>query len=175
MSVKVTVPSPVVSTGIRRPSNAERTAGRARENASVEIELVPEFGARLPSGALLFGTTEAEARHLLEWFGQPQKSFVCGTAWSWRVRIADRWVQAGAGGDGLLGEIRVMRAIEYAEGEPAGIPVTYRGVDVFERSVAEIEFLLGAARRPELRLTGANGYAQSATLTDLTRPATPRR
>ena len=160
---------------IRQPSNAERTAGRTRENASVEIELVPEFGARLPSGALLFGTTEAEARHLLEWFGQPQKSFVCGTAWSWRVRIADRWVQAGAGGDGLLGEIRVMRAIEYAEGEPAGIPVRYRGVDVFEHPVAEIEFLLGSIRRPELRLTGVNGYAQSATLTDLTRPATPRR
>jgi hypothetical protein len=141
----------------------------------VEIELVPEFGARLPSGVLLFGATEADARHLLEWFGQPQKSFVCGVAWSWRVRIADRWVQAGAGGDALLGEVRVMRAIEHTEGEPAGIPVTYRGVDVFERSVAEIEFLLGTVRRPELRLTGVNGYAQSATLTDLTRPATPGR
>lgn len=175
MSVRVTVSSPGVSKGIRQPSNAERAAGRTRENASVEIELVPEFGARLPSGALLFGTTEAEARHLLEWFGQPQKSFMCGTAWSWRVRIADRWVQVEAGGDGLLGEIRVMRAIEYVTGEPAGIPVTYRGVDVFEYSVAEIEFLLGPARHPELRLTGVNGYAQSATLTDLSRPATPRR
>jgi hypothetical protein len=141
----------------------------------MEIELVPEFGARLPRGALVFGTTEDDARHLLEWFGQPQKSFVCGIRWSWRVRIADRWVAASAGGDGLLGEIRVMRAIEYADGEPAGIPVIYRGIDVFEHQIAEIEFLLGPGAGPGLRLTGMDGYAQSATLTDPTRPTTRDR
>jgi hypothetical protein len=139
------------------------------------IELVPESGARLLGKALLFGTTEAEAHHLLERFGHTYKPFLCGAAWSWRVRIADRWIQASAGGDGLLGEILVMRAIEYTSGEPAGIPVTYRGIDVFEHSVAEIEFLLGAAQQPELRLTGMNGYADSATLTDLTRPITRGR
>jgi hypothetical protein len=163
----------------------ERTLVRTRENAGMAIELVPELGARLPRGVLLFGATEGDTRHLLEWFGQPQKSFVCGVAWSWRVLIADRWVQAGAGGDGLLGEIRVMRAIEYADGKAAGIPVIYRGIDVFAHSVAEIEFLLGADRQadhrvpdnrvPDLRLTGLNGYAQSATLTDLSRPTPPNR
>jgi hypothetical protein len=141
----------------------------------MEIELVPEFGARLPRGALVFGTTEDEARHLLEWFGQPRKSFVRGIRWSWRVRIADRWVQASAGGDGLLGEIRVMRAIEYADGEPAGIPVIYRGIDVFQHRIAEIEFLLGPGADPELRLTGMDGHAQSATLTDPTRHTTRDR
>ena len=143
---------------------------RTRENAGMAIELVPELGARLPRGVLLFGATEGDAHHLLGWFGQPQKSFACGVPWSWRVRIADRWVQADAGDDGLLGEIRVMRAMESADGAPAGIPVTYRGIDVFERSVAEIEFLLGTSPRTDLRLTGVDGYAQSATLTDLRRP-----
>jgi hypothetical protein len=140
----------------------------------MEIELVPEFGARLPRTALVFGTTEDDALHLLEWFGRPQKSLVRGGAWSWRVLIADRWVQASAGGDGLLGEIRVMRAIEHAAGAAAGIPVLYRGIDVFEHPMAEIEFLLGAGagNRPDLRLTGVGGYAQSATLSDPTRPAT---
>ena len=141
----------------------------------MEIELVPEVGARLPHGPLLFGATEADARHLLECSGVPQRPFVCGAAWAWRVQIADRWVQAEAGGDGLLGEIRIMRAIEYAAGAVAGIPVTYRGVDVFEFSVAEIEFLLGPSSRPELRLTGVNGYAQAATLSDLSRPVTRGR
>ena len=141
----------------------------------MEIELVPELGARLPAGVLLFGATEADARHLLECFGQPQRPFVRGSAWGWRVRVADRWVQAAAGGDGLLGEIRIMRAIAPADGEPAGIPVTYRGIDVFEHPVAETEFLLGSVRRPDLRLTGVNGYAESATLTDLTRPAATGR
>ncbi|HET9170339.1 MAG TPA: hypothetical protein VFN97_12925 [Actinospica sp.] len=141
----------------------------------MEIELVPEFGARLPGGALLFGAAEADARHLLECLGQPSKPFVCGTAWAWRVQIADRWVQAEAGGDGLLGVIRIMRAIEYAAGAAAGIPVTYRGVDVFEFTVAELEFLLGPGSRPDLRLTGVHGYAEMATLTDLSRPATRGR
>lgn len=142
----------------------------------MEIELVPELGARLPRGTLVFGATEADTCHLLESFGQPQKSFACGAGWSWRVRIADRWVQAGAGGDGLLGEIRVMRAIGYDAGEPAGIPVTCRGIDVFEHTVAEIEFLLGTGGRlPELRLTGVGGYTQSATLTDSKDPTTPDR
>jgi hypothetical protein len=143
----------------------------------MEIELVPEIGARLPRGTLVFGATEANTCHLLESFGQPQKSFACGTGWSWRVRIADRWVQAGAGDDGLLGEIRVMRALGYDADEPPGIPVTYRGIDVFELPVAEIEFLLGAGggRLPELRLTGVDGYAQSATFTDSKDPTTPDR
>jgi hypothetical protein len=140
----------------------------------MQIELVPEFGARLPRTALVFGTTEDEVCHLLEWFGTPQKSFVCGVAWSRRVRIGDRWVQASAGGDGLLGEIRIMRAIGYAEGAAAGIPVLYRGIDVFEHPIAEVEFLFGASagNHSDLRLTGVGGYAQSATLTDPTRPAT---
>lgn len=143
----------------------------------MEIELVPEFGARLPRGPLVFGATEADARHTLEWYGQAQKSFVCGLAWSWRVRIADRWVQASAGGDGLLGEIRVMRAIEYTAGEQAGIPVMYRGIDVFEHRITEIEYVLGAGTGSHhaLRLTGMTGYAESATLTDLTRPTTRGR
>jgi len=140
----------------------------------MEIELVPTLGARLPRGGglLVFGTTEADTRHRLDCFGQPQPSFARGAAWNWRVRIGDRWVQAGAGEDGLLGEIRVMRSIEYDQGEPTGIPVVYRGIDVFEHTMAEVEFLLGASQggHPELRLTSmpGAGYAQSAALTDLT-------
>lgn len=145
----------------------------------MEIELVPEFGARLPGGALVFGATEAEARHLLEWSGQPpeppRKAFAFGAAWSWRARVADRWVHASAGGDGLLGEIRVMRAAERADDEAAavpGIPVRYRGIDVFALPITEVEFLLGPnpSSGRQLRLTGVGGYAQSATLTDPTRP-----
>ena len=141
----------------------------------MEIELVPDLGARLPRGGqpLAFGATEPGARHRLEWFGEVRPSFVCGATWNWRVRIGDRWVQASGGGDGLLDEIRIMRAIEYGPGEAAGIPVVYRGIDVFEHTMAEVEFLLGATPvgHPELRLTGVPGtaHAQAATLTDLSR------
>jgi hypothetical protein len=129
------------------------------ENASMEIELVPEFGARIARAPLAFGTTEEQACRLLGRFGHPQRSFACGAAWSWRVRIADRWVQASAGGDGRLGEIRVMRAIENAADERAaderaGIPVTYRGIDVFEHPIAQLDFLFGAGAGAAPRADG---------------------
>lgn len=141
----------------------------------MEIELVPKLGAQLPRGGglLVFGATEADARHRLEYFGQPRSSFVCGSAWGWRVRIGDRWVGAAAGADGLLGEIRVTRSIDYDAAGPSGIPVVYRGIDVFEHTMAEVDFLLGASPDGHLglRLAGLPGarHAEAATLTDLSR------
>jgi hypothetical protein len=145
----------------------------------MRIELVSKLGARLPGdGApLQFGATEADARRRLESrIGPAQTSFACGVSWGWRARLGDRWVEAGSGGDGLLGEIRVARAmIEADADDAAGIPVMYRGIDVFEHTMAEIEFLLGASAGTagdirDLRLTGVSGYALSVTLLDLTRP-----
>jgi len=143
----------------------------------MEIELVPRLGARLPRGGGLldFGATEEDARRRLESFGPTQSSFTCGESWNWRVRVGDRWVEAGAGADGLLGEIRVVRAIETGWGEPTGIAVVYRGIDVFAHTMAEVEFLIGATEpggSPGLRLIGTAAYAQSATLVDLTRRPT---
>ena len=152
----------------------------------MRIELVSKLGARLPGdGApLQFGATEADARRRLEsQIGPAQTSFASGMSWAWRARIGDRWVEASAGGDGLLAEIRVARAMIEAEvDDAAGIPVLYRGIDVFEHTMAEIEFLLGAGAGAgantgtstgvsDLRLTGvSSGYALSVTLLDLTRP-----
>ena len=147
----------------------------------MQIELVSELGARLPRGAgpLEFGATEADARRRLEGLVEPARtSFARGTSWSWRARIGDRWVEASAGGDGLLGEIRVARAIEGvapAADDLARIPVVYRGIDLFEHTMAEVEFLLGAGAGAgggirDLRLTGVSGHALSVTLVDLTRP-----
>jgi hypothetical protein len=143
----------------------------------MRIELVSKLGARLPGdGAPLeFGATEADARRRLESLtGPAQTSFASGMSWGWRARIGDRWVEASSGGDGLLGEIRVARAmIEADADDAAGIPVVYRGIDVFEHTMAEIEFLLGtgaAGDIRELRLTGVSGYALSVTLLDLSRP-----
>jgi hypothetical protein len=145
----------------------------------MRIELVSKLGARLPGdGApLQFGATEADARRRLESrIGPAQTSFAGGVSWGWRARIGDRWIEAGSGGDGLLGEIRVARAmIEADADDAAGIPVMYRGIDVFEHTMAEIEFLLGASAGTagdirDLRLTGVSGYALSVTLLDLTRP-----
>ena len=141
----------------------------------MKIELVSELGARLPRGGGLldFGATEADARRRLESLGPPMPaSFAPGGSWSWRARVGNRWIEASAGGDGLLGEIRVARAIEAAAGGADGIPVAYRGIDLFEHTMAEVEFLLGAAGAAgvhDLRLTGISGYAQSVTLLDLTR------
>jgi hypothetical protein len=145
----------------------------------MQIELVSELGARLPRGGgpLEFGATEADARRRLESLVEPARtSFARGTSWSWRARIGDRWVEASAGGDGLLGEIRVARAIGDVADGVAGIPVVYRGIDLFEHTMAEIEFLLGAGGDVgsgggvrDLRLTGVSGYALSVTLVDLTR------
>jgi hypothetical protein len=141
------------------------------------IELVSELGARLPGdgGPLEFGATEADARRRLESRGRAvPTSFACGASWGWRTRIGDRWVEVNAGGDGLLGEIRVARAmIEAADEGAAGMPVVYRGIDVFEHSMAEIEFLLGVGAGDgvrDLRLTGMSGYPLSVTLLDPTRP-----
>jgi hypothetical protein len=138
----------------------------------MRIELVPKLGARLPGdgGPLEFGATEADAgRRLESLIGPAQTSFACGVSWGWRARIGDRWVEAGAGGDGLLGEIRVARAM-IGDGVD-GIPVVYRGIDVFEHTMAEIEFLLGAGGGiRDLRLTGVSGYPLSVTLLDLSRP-----
>jgi hypothetical protein len=143
----------------------------------MRIELVSKLGARLPGdGApLQFGATEADARRRLESrIGPAQTSFADGASWGWRARLGDRWIEAGSGGDGLLGEIRVARAmIEADADDAAGIPVVYRGIDVFEHTMAEIEFLLGAGAGngvSDLRLTGVSGYALSVTLLDLTRP-----
>lgn len=151
----------------------------------MKIELVSKLGAWLPRGGGLldFGATEANARHRLELLAEPAlTSFVSGVSWNWRVRIGDRWIEARAGSDGLLGEIRVARAIEGgADGVDglagaAGIAVMYRGIDLFEHTMAEIEFLLGAVDGGgsggvhDLRLTGISGYAQSVTLANLTRP-----
>ena len=143
----------------------------------MEIELVSKLGARLPQGGglLNFGATEQDARRRLEGLRtEPARTaFLCGAAWGWRVRVGDRWIEASAGGDGLLGEIRVARAIEAAGDGAAGITLLYRGIDLFERTMTEVEFLLGAAEGgvgADLRLTGAAGYAQSATLVDLSRP-----
>jgi len=141
----------------------------------MEIELVSKLGARLPEGAGLlgFGTTEQDARRRLQPFGEPARTlFACGAAWGWRVRVGDRWIEAGAGDDGLLGEIRVARAIETAGNDVAGIALRYRGIDLFEHTMAEVEFLLGAAEGGvggDLRLTGTSAYALSATLVDLSR------
>ena len=138
----------------------------------MRIELVSELGARLPGdgGPLEFGGTEAEVRRRLESpVGPAQTSFAYGVSWGWRARIGDRWVEASSGGDGLLGEIRVARAM--IEDRAAGIPVVYRGIDVFEHPMAEIEFLLGAGDGiRDLRLTGVSGHALSVTLLDLSRP-----
>ena len=137
----------------------------------MEIELVPKLGARLPrdGGLLVFGATEADARHRLEYLGQPLTSFGSGSAWSWRVRVGDRWVEASAGADGLLGQIRITRSIEHDADGASGIPVVYRGIDVFEHTMAEVGFLLGASPdgHPGLRLTGmpGAGRAECATLT----------
>lgn len=150
----------------------------------MQIELVSELGARLPrgTGLLEFGATEADARRRLEGLVEPARtSFARGTSWSWRARIGDRWVEASAGGDGLLGEIRVARATEGVEPAAndvvgmARIPVVYRGIDLFEHTMAEVEFLLGAGAGAgggvrDLRLTGVSGHALSVTLVDLTRP-----
>jgi hypothetical protein len=147
----------------------------------MRIELVSKLGARLPGdGAPLeFGATEADARRRLESLtGPAQTSSASGMSWGWRARIGDRWVEASSGGDGLLGEIRVARVmIEADADDAAGIPVVYRGIDVFEHTMAEIEFLLGAGAVTgaagdirELRLTGVSGYALSVTLLDLSRP-----
>jgi hypothetical protein len=159
----------------------------------MRIELVSRLGARLPGdgGPLEFGATEADARRRLEGLVGPVRTpFAGGVPWGWRARIGDRWVEANAGGDGLLGEIRVARAmIGAAVQGAAGIAVVYRGIDVFEHTMAEIEFLLGAGMGAgaganpgansssgagsgvsDLRLTGVSGYALSVTLLDLTRP-----
>ena len=146
----------------------------------MRIELVSKLGARLPGdGApLQFGATEADARRRLESrIGPVRTSFAGGVSWGWRARIGDRWVEAGSGGDGLLGEIRVARAMIEADADDAddadGIPVVYRGIDVFEHTMAEVEFLLGAGAAGDvrdLRLTGVSGYALSVTLLDLSRP-----
>jgi hypothetical protein len=149
----------------------------------MKIELVSKLGARLPRGGGLldFGATEANARHRLESLAEPAlTSFVPGVSWNWRVLIGDRWTEARAGADGLLGEIRVARAIVGGAAAVAGVEgvagtaVLYRGIDLFEHTMAEIEFLLGAlegggGRVHDLRLTGKSGYAQSVTLTDLAR------
>ena len=141
----------------------------------MEIELVSRLGARLPEGAGLlgFGATEQDARRCLESFGVTARaSFGYGAAWGWRVRVGDRWIEAGAGGDGLLGEIRVARAIEATGDDAAGIALRYRGIDLFAHTMAEVEFLLGAAAGGldgDLRLTGTSAYALSATLVDLSR------
>jgi hypothetical protein len=142
----------------------------------MEIELVSKLGARLPHGGglLSFGTTELEARRRLGGLlAEPERtSFGRGAAWGWRVAVGDRWIEASAGSDGLLGEIRVARAIEAARNGPAGMPVVYRGIDLFKLAIAEIEFLLGAVEDGiggDLRLTGLSGYAECATLVDLSR------
>ena len=169
----------------------------------MKIELVSKLGARLPEdgGQLEFGATQADTRRQLERVGEsPAASTSTSTsagvpaavaapalawapasvvsaafgsglppaAWNWRTRVGDRWIEASSGGDGLLGEIRIARAIG-----AAGIPVMYRGIDLFGHTMAEIEFLLSTTEGGsihDLRLTGISGYAQSATLTDLTRP-----
>lgn len=174
----------------------------------MEIGLVSELGARLPRGGGLlgFGATEADARRRLESLGRPALAVAPfgrggggggggggrgGGSWGWRARVGDRWVEASAGGDGLLGEIRVARAIGVVVDDvvgvvgaagavvvdgaagASGIPVLYRGIDLFDHSMAEVEFLLGATGGGgvrDLRLTGISGYAQSVTLLDLTRP-----
>lgn len=152
----------------------------------MKIELVSKLGAWLPRGGGLldFGATEANARHRLESFPEPAlTSFVPGVSWNWRVRIGDRWIEARAGADGLLGEIRVARSIEGGADAVAGVEaataVLYRGIDLFEHTMAEIEFLLGALEGGgagggvhDLRLTGKSGYAQSVTLTNQARPRT---
>jgi hypothetical protein len=145
----------------------------------MRMELVSKLGVRLPGGGLLeFGTTRDRA--LLELqrleqlerfaeFGTAPTAFVRGTAWTGRVRLGDRWLEASAGPDGLLAEIRVARAIEAPWHAPTAVPVLYRGIDVFDRPIAEIEFLLDAmdpGAERDLRLTGVSGYALSATLTD---------
>lgn len=153
---------------------------------AVNIELVSKLGARLPQGGglLEFGTTRDQALQRLEHFGPTQTSFVRGSPWTARVRIGDRWIEAGAGAEGLLTEIRVVRAIEATWPEPTPIPVLYRGIDVFDHPMAEIEFLLnamdpgtgtgvdigtGTGIERDLRLTGLSGYALSATLVDPSR------
>ena len=154
----------------------------------MKIELVSKLGAWLPRGGGLldFGATEANARHRLESSAEPAlTSFVPGVSWNWRVRIGDRWIEARAGADGRLGEIRVARSIEGGADAAAGLEgaaataVLYRGIDLFEHTMAEIEFLLGALEGGgegggvhDLRLTGKSGYAQSVTLTNPARPRT---
>ena len=150
----------------------------------MQIELVSNLGARLPKGdgPLRFGATEADARQRLEAESPadpPQTSRVRSGPWTWRARIGNRWIEASAGGDGLLGEIRVARAIEPITNTMIEIPVIYRGIDVFRHTMAEVEFLLGATTTSvattirDLRLTGPSGYALSVTLIDPTRPNSP--
>jgi hypothetical protein len=156
---------------------------------AVNIELVSKLGARLPQdgGLLKFGTTQDQALQQLERFGPTQTSSARAAPWTARVRIADRWIEAAAGPDALLTEIRVARAIDAPAWHEAPaihtIHVLYRGIDVFDHPMAEIEFLLDAmepsagtgpglgtsgststSRERDLRLTGLSGYALSATL-----------
>jgi hypothetical protein len=146
----------------------------------MEIELVSKLGARLPRGGglLEFGTTQEQALRRLERLPPVQTGFVCGTAWTGRVRVGDCWIEASAGVDGLLSEIRVARAVEAPWHEASAVPVRYRGIDVFDHPIAEVQFLLDAmdpGTERDLRLTGVSGYAMSATLVDLSRPIGFRR
>jgi hypothetical protein len=147
----------------------------------MEIELVSKLGARLPRGGglLEFGTTREQALRRLGRLRPPvDTGFVRGTAWTGRVLVGDRWIEASGGVDGLLGEIRIARASEAPGHEASAIPVRYRGIDVFDHSIAEVAFLLDAMDpgvERDLRLTGVSGYALSATLVDLSRPSGYRR
>ena len=60
--------------------------------------------------------------------------------------------------------------------EATAVPVLYRGIDVFDHPIAEIEFLLdamepgiGIGTERDLRLTGLSGHALTATLVDPSR------
>lgn len=114
----------------------------------MHFELIPHAGVELPFGygKLEFGMTQEAVRHVAARFGVLRPTWVCGTAWSLRVEAGDRRIDVlGHEADESVTEFWISRLSTYPWGAPAGLSVTYRGIDLFGYPLAEIEEALGPA------------------------------